>query len=496
MPFWNSLLNRFQPTLLNAAGQAVGLPAGYDGNSEVGHRTIGSGNITPTILSIFHHAIETNELQHHKILISLLSKLKTTNGRLHLIGLLSDAGVHSHDKHLHALIQMASSFGIHTVTHAILDGRDTPPTSAAIYLKRLDEFPTLIGSLHGRFFAMDRDNNWHRTEQSYRVLTGQTSASNCSWSAALKAAYSSGETDEFVTPILLTPTAILKQNDALLFFNFRSDRARQLASPFTSSTFSSFPTTHHKLTFFASATQYSPDFSNPILFEQPLPTTSLLDEIANQTHKPVFTIAETEKYAHVTYFFRESRVHPGPVITSFVSANHATSARQEESSADELISAHLIPSIKTKTYATCPEMSAAKITEAIIQSLATDPAQFYLVNYANPDMVGHSGDFKATIQACEFVDIQLKRLYDAFAPHNATLFITGDHGNAEQLFINGHPKTSHTTNPVPFLATINPIKQPIPLEQLTPTHGLANIAPTILKTMQLKIPAGMATPIS
>ena len=474
MPTWNQLLKNYPHTTLKASGTSVGLLPGYIGNSEVEHTTIGAGKIVKTVLKKFHESIDNGTIFQNKILLNNLKKIKKDNA-LHLIGLLSDGGVHSHEKHLYALLKLAKKLKIKNVfIHPFLDGRDVAPKSAAKYLKRLDKICKelkcgQIATIHGRFYAMDRDNNWDRTKISYNILTKQKEKIEfSSWKEALKNSYAKNITDEFFYPTRLLENGFIKKNDGIIFFNFRPDRARQLTESFIDPNFKHFKTQKLNLKFFITTTRYKEEFKklkNDILFEKEVIKNTLLDQIK----KDIFVIAETEKYAHVTYFFK---------------------GRNEKQSKNE--TRILIPSIKTKNYINNPEMSAAKITQQIIKSLKTKPAFFYLVNYANPDMVGHSGNFKATVKACEFLDKQLKKLYEIIVEKmDGTMFIISDHGNAEEMIDikNNKPITAHTKNPIPFVFVNKKFKNKN--LKLKKNMGLCNVAPTILKFLDLKIPGQM-----
>ncbi|MFH1832518.1 MAG: 2,3-bisphosphoglycerate-independent phosphoglycerate mutase [bacterium] len=510
MQTYNKLLQDYPSVLLRAEGQFVGLLPGVIGNSEVGHLTIGAGRVIESVLKRFDDSIENNTFFSNPILTQNLTKLKETGHALHIMGLLSEGGVHSHEKHMHALIKFASKIGLKKVyIHAFLDGRDVAPTHAKANLQKLENICKKyncgeIASLHGRFYAMDRDSNWARTQETYNLLVGkvkQTEKTNSptkalTWQAALEDSYAAGITDEFVKPILLGPLnchpelvsgsnqpGTISSGDGVIFFNFRPDRAQQLAQCFLNPEFKEFPTSCSPL-FFITTTRYKHEFknfNNPVLFEQDDIYHTLLDEICTQ--KPdaqVFCIAETEKYAHVTYFFKGMREEQLP---------HETRV--------------LVPSIKAKNYINHPEMSADKITGHILESLNTDPAYFYLVNYANADMVGHSGDLPATILACKSLEKQLEILYqEIIEKHNGTLFITSDHGNAEQMINEqtGKPKTNHTLNPVPFILINKSYKNKhiTNFTQLSPTpitQGIAQIAPTILNFLGLNIPKEMLAPL-
>jgi 2,3-bisphosphoglycerate-independent phosphoglycerate mutase len=487
MPFWHYLCSRYPSTLLAASGTAVGLPDGFMGNSEVGHLTLGAGRIIPSILKQFHDAIDDTSIASHPVFLKNFPLLKKSGGVLHLMGLLSDAGVHAHTKHLEALCAIAQAQGVTKIyIHAFLDGRDTPPQSAASYLETLQDFITkrcpcaTIASLHGRVYAMDRDKNWDRTKISYDLLCGQTKQNtHVLWQEAIRLAYNNGITDEFVLPVLLDSDGVIKPGDGVIFYNFRPDRAMQLTEAFINPHFSHFKNTMHTgetISFFITTTRYKEEFqsyTNDILFERELVQDTLLDVIAQQKKDAlVFIIAETEKYAHVTYFFRGMRD---------VQLPHEQRV--------------LIPSIKAKNYIEHPEMSASQITDTVLSSFKDSPASFYLINYANADMVGHSGNFEATKKACEILDVQLKILYHNVVERmGGSMIITADHGNAEQKYdAHGKPLTAHTVNPVPFVFVHKGGEQEISSDfaLMKPSYGLCHVAPTILKVMGLSIPSVM-----
>jgi len=485
MPFWECLCSHYPSTLLNASGAAVGLPNGFMGNSEVGHLTLGAGRVIPSILKKFHDAIDDNSIVSHPVLLKNFAVLKKSGGSLHLMGLLSDAGVHAHTKHLMALCALAQKQGITKIyIHVFLDGRDTPPQSAVIYLDALQDFidkhcsQAVIASLHGRFYAMDRDKNWDRTQKSYAVLCNHEKQQvPVSWQEALQNAYISGATDEFVEPVLLDPDGIIKPGDGVIFYNFRPDRAMQLTEAFINPHFSHFKNNTYvgnAISFFTTTTRYKEEFrvyANDILFEPELAQETLLGVIeAQKKDASIFIIAETEKYAHVTYFFRGMRD-----VQRF----------QEQRV--------LIPSIKAKTYIEHPEMRASQITDAVLASLNDSPASFYLINYANADMVGHSGDFDATKKACGILDAQLKMLYHAIVEHmGGIMIVTADHGNAEEKYDeNNNNLTAHTTNPVPFVIVDKGRKREKCCDFVHVKFGLCHVAPTILKIMGLAVPSVM-----
>lgn len=475
IPHLSSWLKTYPHTLLKASGEAVGLLPGQAGNSEVGHETIGAGRIIQQDIVRIHKSIDSGEFFSNPILKKNLDHVAQNHGSLHLMGLLSDGGVHSHEKHLFALLKAAQQHKIKKVfVHAFLDGRDVPPKSAALYLQRLDDYMNslqcgVLGSISGRFYAMDRDGNWDRTKKVYTMLTHAESSSFTTWQAALQHYYNQGITDEFIPPTQLNQQNIIHNNDGVIFFNIRPDRARQLTACFIDPHFNHWNINPLTLTFFITLTDYNNYAHNNVhsLFEKRVITNTLKDVLA-RTDKTMFSIAETEKYAHVTYFFGGGKEKAFPHETRI-----------------------LIPSIPAKNYVHNPEMSAAQITGAVLYSLRHDPCDFYLINYANADMVGHSGNLDATIKAIECIDHELGRLYDQIiTKQNGTLCITADHGNAEDKFdeTSGQPRTAHTTNPVPFIM----IKQGLEHSQMALNlHQLSDIAPFILKNMGLPIPSEM-----
>ncbi|MCA9770150.1 2,3-bisphosphoglycerate-independent phosphoglycerate mutase [Candidatus Dependentiae bacterium] len=464
-PHLNSWFSTYPHTVLDSSGKAVGLLGGYIGNSEVGHLTIGAGAVVPQAVAVIHSAIDTGSFFKNKKLTEALTKLTHSKKILHIFGLLSDAGVHSHIKHLFAYIKAAREHKIQKIViHPFLDGRDTPPKSGKYYLEQLSEYiksmsNVIIGSLHGRFYAMDRDNNWKRTQKSYRVLTEQIEPTFVHWSEVLEYYYTKNITDEFIPPTLLSSDAIIQNGDGILFFNFRPDRARQLTKAFIDKHFSHFSTKKINLTFFITPVAYNKNINTTVLFaRQPLKNT--LKHILSKSGKTIFTIAETEKYAHVTYFFSGGQEQALPGETQV-----------------------LIPSLPKKNYVDHPQMSAEKITEAIVHSLKNAPTNFYLINYANADMVAHSGNLPATIKAIEYLDTQLAHLYKtAIEKMNGIMIITSDHGNAEVMFDKKtqQPRTAHTTNPVPFLYIGHDYKN-IDLSNL---RKLSDIKNFVLKIME------------
>jgi 2,3-bisphosphoglycerate-independent phosphoglycerate mutase len=501
MPNFNEWWQQYAHSIIQAAGTAVGLPDNVMGNSEVGHLTIGSGRIIKQTMTVWLESIEDGSFSCNRVLLEGFKQLQEIGGALHIMGLLSDAGVHSHEKTLYASIAAAVDAGIKKIIiHPFLDGRDVAPQSAYDYLERLAQFikpyndgnnnkcHVFIGSIHGRFYVMDRDNNWERIEKSYRVLTEKSSfapsfaksfgghgkasedrQSYETWERVLESNYAQNITDEFIVPTQLDPDGIVHNGDGILFCNVRPDRARELTRCFVQSDlteqFTQFPLKPLSLTFFMTPVVYDVHLPTTVLFPR-APVLNTLKDVLSKHGKTIFAIAETEKYAHVTYFFRGENEEPVKTETRI-----------------------MIPSIHTQNYINNPEMSAEKITDAVITSLHENPCDFYLINYANADMVGHSGDFDATVKAVECLDVQLKLLYDVIVQKmDGTLYITADHGKAEQMYdaITEQPQTAHTSNPVPFLM----IKKGVGHAAL-PIAELANIAPFILQNMGIDVPHEM-----
>ena len=466
-PNLDKMINEYPNTLIKASGTSVGLPDGYMGTSEVGHMTIGAGRIIKQSITKINESIKDGSFFSNKKLNDFLKNIENKNSNLHLLGMTSDAGVHSHISHLFAILKTAKNFSIKNIfIHAFLDGRDVPPYSAKNFLSDLDKelknYPnTHIADIHGRFYAMDRDKNWERIKESYDTLTIKKIEKPKSWETEIQKFYDEKISDEFITPTQLHPNATIKSGDGIIYFNSRPDRARQLAATFVEKNFDGFERKSIPETTFLSMIRYSEKFSQPYIFEKEKIEDTLLNKLSN-AKKTIFTIAETEKYAHITYFFSGGK----------------ETTRQNETRV-------LIPSIKAKNYIENPQMSAAKITDAIVESLENKPCDFYLVNYANPDMVGHSGNFEATVKAVECVDKQIGKLYEEIVEkRNGTLLITADHGNAEIMFDkkSDQPHTQHTTNLVRFLfVTKTNKRENIKLS----LNGLYDIAPFILKNMNI-----------
>jgi len=471
LPNWTRLLERYPHTALEASGEAVGLPAGVMGNSEVGHINIGSGRVVPQGLVVIDAAIADGALPSNPVLERCIAQVKRTGGTLHLFGLLSDGKVHSSLDHLEAFIDAATAAGARFAIDAFLDGRDTPPRSAQTYLDRIAAHIAAhgnggrISSITGRFYAMDRDKRWERVEQAYALLArGEAPHHAATASDALAAAYARGENDEFVLPTIIGEPLPVSDGDAVIFFNFRPDRGRELTLAFSDANFAHFPVRSYGDLLFATMTRYEDEFPNPVLFG-PRPQSQTFGEVVAAAGLSQLRLAETEKYAHVTYFFNGGR---------------------EDVFADE--DRVLIPSNRSvPTYDLAPEMSANDITSTAIEDVGRGHHDVIVMNYANADMVGHTGVWDATISAVETLDQCLGRLERAVRKAGGILAITADHGNAEEKRdAAGNVLTAHTTNPVPFVLISDP-----PLGTLAPGGKLGDVATTLLPLLGLAVPPEM-----
>lgn len=433
-PNWESLRKRAMVSELRASDTAVGLPHGQMGNSEVGHLNIGAGRVIDQEVMQINHAIEKGTFQTNPVLIEALNKAKQSS--LHLMGLLSDGGVHSDLNHLIAFIRTAHAAGVNKILiDAFLDGRDTEPKSAMQFIKRIKEETqqyTLaqFASIGGRYFGMDRDQHWDRLQKGYNTILGIHGLSYHSAEEALEAAYARGETDEFVTPSIILPDKQKKEvsnEDVFIFFNYRADRAREITRALTDQIFQWFPRkSKHLIKYYYCLTPYDNTFQLPVLFKKE-PVSPNLGEVISSHHLTQLRIAETEKYAHVTFFFNGGRETPYP--------------------GEDRI---LIPSPPVATYDMKPSMSAEELTDRVIQ-VFQKRYDFILLNFANLDMVGHTGNLSATIEAVETVDRCLGRVTEVFYP-TYDMIITADHGNAEQMLDEkGAVQTAHSMNPVPLL---------------------------------------------
>lgn len=475
-PIMDSLQAAYPNTLIQTSGKAVGLPQGQMGNSEVGHMNIGAGRIVKQELLRITDAVEDGSLQENRALQAICEQVKSRSGKLHLIGLCSDGGVHSHIDHLLGLLKLAKAQEIEQVCiHAITDGRDTYPTDGVKSLEKLQaEINSLeigkIVTLMGRYYAMDRDHRWDRVQKAYQVLTDNRITAEGDAISLLKASYEQKVTDEFVNPVRCAEGAV-EAGDGMIFFNFRPDRARQLTQAFVDPNFDAFERSPIDPLSFVTFTQYDSHLPVSVAFE-PQDLNNILAEVLAAQELRQFRTAETEKYAHVTYFFNGGLEDP-------------VEGEDRE----------LIPSPQVPTYDSQPSMSAEEVTETAIAAIEEQVYSMVVINYANPDMVGHTGVMDAAIQAIETVDECLGRLLEAIAKVGGTTIIIADHGNAELMYDEkGNPWTAHTTNPVPFIL-VEGEKRKIPGHgndvALRSDGCLADIAPTILEILQIPQPKEM-----
>ncbi len=473
-PNMNRFYEHYPWALLDASGEAVGLPPGQMGNSEVGHLNLGAGRIVYQELSRISNAIKTGDFYQNQVLLEAMSRTKRGSRALHLIGLVSDGGVHSHFDHLLGLLDMARRQNIKRVfIHAILDGRDTVPFGAKPFLAELDQRCAengngCVASVCGRYYAMDRDQRWDRVKRAYLAYTrgeGLTAASSL---RALEEAYERGEGDEFVQPTLVVkddhfPVATIDAEDSIIFFNFRPDRMRQISRAFIDENFSSFERGHNPpLPYCVTMTEYDRNWPVPVAFTVE-DISFTLGEIYARQQLPQMRIAETEKYAHVTFFFSGGREEPFPL--------------------EERI---LVPSPRVATYDLQPEMSAPEVTRRINETISNNKHNLIVANFANADMVGHSGDIKAAIKAVETVDNSLGVIAERVLKNNWEMIVCADHGNAELMLDNtGETLTAHSANPVPFILVGREKRV------LREKGILADVAPTILALARLEQPAAM-----
>jgi 2,3-bisphosphoglycerate-independent phosphoglycerate mutase len=475
-PRLDALATHYPATRLNASGLNVGLPEGQMGNSEVGHLNIGAGRIIYQDLTRISKSIADGDFFANPVLRETMARTKAAGGCLHLLGLLSDGGVHSHNSHVYALVEMARREGLSEVCiHAFTDGRDTPPKSAAGYLAELEAELARLGlgrvaTVIGRYYAMDRDNRWERVEQAWRALVLGSGVPAESSAAAIAAAYAAAETDEFVKPRVIqlagAPVGQVRDGDGLIFFNFRADRARELTRAFIQEGFAAFERPQApRLSVFTCMAEYDETFALPVAFT-PETYPDLLGAVVSRAGLKQLRIAETEKYAHVTFFFNGGEETPFP--------------------GEERI---LVPSPQeVATYDQKPAMSAVEVTDEVVRRIGSGDYALIVLNYANPDMVGHTGNLPAAVTAMEVVDSCVGRVVDALLAAGGSALITADHGNCEQMDDGrGAPHTAHTANLVPLIL-VDPERRGLHLRE----GILADIAPTILALMELPQPAAMS----
>ena len=472
VPTWDKLWGRAPHTLLDASGLAVGLPEGQMGNSEVGHMNLGAGRVVVQDLVRIGQSIADGDFYRNDTLLAACAHARTHGGTLHLLGLIGDGGVHAHQDHLLALVSLAARQGVPRVAiHALLDGRDTLPKSALGFMEalvaRLDG-RAVIASVGGRYYGMDRDRRWPRTELCYRAVVDGTGPSCTDPLAFIRDAYARGETDEFITPAVVVhdgvPVAPMRDGDALICWNFRSDRMRQIVRAIGLPAFDGFDVTGRPAVRVATMTQYDATFPFPVAFA-PFSMARIVAEELCDAGMTTLRTAETEKYAHVTYFFNGGGEVP---------------YRGEERV--------LVPSQQVATYDLMPEMSAPGITDVLCDAIEARSHDFTLVNYANGDMVGHSGNLAATIRACEVVDACLARVLASAERAGTRLLITADHGNCEMMIdpATGGPHTAHTTNPVPFL-----LVEQGATASLRAGGALCDVGPTVLGMLGVELPPEM-----
>ena len=458
-PRLDAFFSRYPHTTLNASGHAVGLPDGQMGNSEVGHLTLGAGAIIHQDVVRISEAISNGEFFINQALMDAIEKAALNKRPLHLVGLVSDGGVHSQLDHLKAIIRLAKEHGVHPLLHMITDGRDTPPKSALNYLPEIEsplhECGGAIASIIGRFYAMDRDHRWERTELAWRALVLGKAQHAQSAQTAISSAYAAGDSDEFIQPVLLPSFTPIIDDDPVIFFNFRKDRPRQMVAALGDVKFKGFDRGNAPIAAVTCMMPYDRNLKLPYAFEPEKPEITL-GQVISTLGLAQFHCAETEKYAHVTYFFNGGRISP------YAGENQL-----------------LIPSPAVATYDLKPSMSAKEVADAVVGAISKGRYAFIVVNFANGDMVGHTAKRDAVLEAVETLDREASRVLEAAETAGYSVIVTADHGNCEELVdpFTGEPHTQHTTYPVPCLVMDEANWQ------LSSGGGLANVAPTVLQLM-------------
>jgi len=482
-PFMDMFVREFPAAALAAASVEVGLPWGEVGNSETGHRNIGAGQVQYQVLPTIDAAITDESFFTNKALVDAIEHAQKNNSSLHIMGLCSPSGVHSHINHLYALLELAARYKMteRVYIHAFTDGRDSPPQSAGQYLAELEKIMQekgvgTIASLTGRFYAMDRNQNWSRTQATYDMLTGgQRTSGAPTAEAALQQSYAQNIFDEMLPPTAIThggePITTIQDGDAVIFFNFRPDRARQLTRAFCLPGFDPFPVKTWKNLYFATLAQYDPLLPVPAAYFEEK-AEYYLSRCISEAHLEQLHIAETEKYAHITYYLNVGN--------------------EEPLAGEQRL---LVKSSTVANFADQPYMAAKEITDYIIDQVSQERYEVYFVNFANADMVGHTGNFPATIRACAFVDVCLGRIWKALEARNGAMIVTADHGNAEEK-INPQTfqtSTDHTSNPVPFYYVNSALRRSTPKSEdeirkilSSPIGVLADVAPTVLEILHLE----------
>ena len=472
-PNIDKLMKKYPVAEVHTSGADVGLPDGQMGNSEVGHTNIGAGRIVYQELTRITKSIEDGDFFTNQEFIDAIDNCKKNNSKLHILGLVSDGGVHSHIRHLFGLLEMAKRRDFEDVyIHCFLDGRDTPPASAETYIMQLEEKMKekgvgKIASISGRFYAMDRDKRWERVKKCYDAIVNGEGNKSGSAISAIESSYQKEVFDEFVEPTLIcngdTPIATISKNDSVIFFNFRPDRAREITRALVDPNFDGFENKDLNL-FFVCFTSYDETMPNVRIAFKKEPLVNTFGEVVSKKGYTQLRIAETEKYAHVTFFFN--------------------GGEEKQYEGEDRI---LIPSPKVETYDMKPEMSAYEVTEKVVDAINSQKYNAIILNYANPDMVGHTGSLEAAIKAIEAIDECVGKVVEAILNNDGTLLITADHGNSEQMidYKTGEPHTAHTTNPVPLILVSNDNKYKIK------TGRLADLAPTLLELMNIEKPKEM-----
>jgi 2,3-bisphosphoglycerate-independent phosphoglycerate mutase len=469
-PIWHRLWAKAPRTLLNASGLEVGLPEGQIGNSEVGHLNLGAGRIVAQDMVRISQSIESGEFFRLSPLVELCESVKRRGGTLHLMGLIGTGGVHALDQHLVAAVMLGHLHELPVAIHAWLDGRDTPPQSGLAFMQELVDLfgqyggRAVVSTVVGRYYAMDRDKRWERTRLAYDAMVHGVGEPAPDPIAAIRRAYEAGETDEFVKPRVITGTPRIRSGDGVICFNFRADRMRQIVRALAVEGFDGFDTGARPAVDLVTMTQYDETFTFPMAFG-PMVLSQIVAQVLSERGKTMFRTAETEKYAHVTYFFNGGRETPFP--------------------GEERL---LVPSQKVATYDLMPEMSAPAVTDVLCKAIEAGHHDFVLCNYANGDMVGHSGVLSAAVRAVEAVDQCLERVLQSAERRGATLLITADHGNCELMIdpTTDGPHTAHTTNPVPFAIVGDAARGPL-------RHGgaLRDVGPTVLRMLDIEPPGEM-----
>ena len=475
-PVMDQLMSQCPFVKGQASGMAVGLPEGQMGNSEVGHLNMGAGRIVYQELTRITKSIQDGDFFENKAFMAAVDNCKKNDSALHLYGLVSDGGVHSHNTHIYGLLELAKRNGLEKVyVHCFLDGRDTPPASGRDYVAALEEKMKELGvgkvaTVAGRYYAMDRDKNWDRVKVAYDALTKSEGVKSSSATGAIQASYDEGKTDEFMMPTVITengvPVAAIQDQDSIIFYNFRPDRARELTHVFCDDVFEGFDRGERVKTTYVCFTDYDETIGNKLVAFAKESITNTFGEFLAARHLKQARIAETEKYAHVTFFFNGGIEEPNEGEDRF-----------------------LIPSPKeVATYDLKPEMSAPGVCDKLVEAIKSKEYDVIIINFANPDMVGHTGVEPAAIKAIEAVDQCVGRAVDAVKETDGVMFICADHGNAEQLidYETGEPFTAHTTNPVPFI-----LVNADPEYKLREGGCLADIAPTLIELMGLEQPKEM-----